>query len=170
MSTPHPTRPNTDTCAARRGGPAPDAALASTQHVHSQTRTIPSAAQAFAAASPEHSLESSPLGSPDHSPNATLPSSPSFDVRAAAETCRHKTGYVSFMDIDGLGAPAGAACDDDVDCSAPGRRRERSWSWSQLLGFTPGSTIMPPPAPTSAPAPKTNLRDGPPPSAFVKRR
>jgi hypothetical protein len=166
-STPHPSRRNTvSVTELRRVLANADAALAASTHHHasSHARTIPTAAQAFAPAptsptrSPTSSPTSSPFGSPSQSPVAQLPAP--FDVRAAAETCRRKTGYVSFMDVDGLGAPAGAACDDDVDGPPPPGLRERSWSWSQLLGLAPGTVIGPV---------KSRPRDAPPPSAYSKR-
>jgi hypothetical protein len=147
-----------------------DAALAATAH-HSPARAIPTAAQALAPVSPPSSAGSSPSHSPLDSPNPNPDMLPHgirpFDVQAAAETCRRKTGYVSFMDVDGLGAPAGAAGDDDGDGERP-YGRERSWSWSQrLFGLAPSAPIS---LPTASPA-KPRTRDAPlPPSAYTAKR
>jgi hypothetical protein len=55
-------------------------------------------------------------------------------VRAAAEKCRAIEGYVSFMDITGLGCPAGTQDEDGDDVQTEAHRR---WSWDRW--FSPSS-------------------------------
>jgi hypothetical protein len=150
MSSPPHHRRNTMSVTELRRVLANDAATHQ-HHNHassSQFRTIPSTTPAFphAHASSPSSTSSSPTHSPLHSPNMSMSTHPecrAFDVRAASETCKRMSGYISFMDIDGLGAPAGAACDDGDDASSRSDR-ERSWTnWFGLVGTASGTSAPP---------------------------
>jgi len=155
---PQTTRRNTVSIVELRRVLANDAAAAT--HFQSPPRNIPSASHVFPGHS--HSPSSSTSSSPSHSPLST-PAGLSggahphhqFDVRAASESCKAMSGYVSFMDIAGLGAPAGAAYDEDEADREAQQARDRGWT--QWFGI--------PPALGSRPATKARSRSSLPANA-----
>ncbi|KZT43563.1 hypothetical protein SISSUDRAFT_1057567 [Sistotremastrum suecicum HHB10207 ss-3] len=70
----------------------------------------------------------------------TPPPSPPFNATAASELCRKIPGLVSFNDVEGLGCPPGADCDDGSDDDDDATR---PWTWLWPTGWKRGLVHRP---------------------------